>query len=102
MGQFTLPMAFITLSWGIPAGIGGNINQYWIMSTGPEAPYFANGLFLTSANLGTTIGAAAGGLLIAEMGTQYVVFVGILSLIFSSLTIFLRNYMITPSQQLSR
>lgn len=102
MGQFTLPMALITLGWGILAGIGGNINQYWIMSSAPEAPDFANGLFLTSANLGTTIGAAVGGLFISEMGTQYVVFVGLLSLILSSITIFLRYYMLTPSQQLSR
>jgi predicted MFS family arabinose efflux permease len=102
MGQFTLPMAFITLGWGILAGIGGNINQYWIMSSAPEAPDFANGLFLTSANLGTTIGAAVGGLFISEMGTGYVVFVGLLSLILSSITIFLRYYMLTPSQQLSR
>ncbi len=46
--KFTIPMAIITLIWGIIAGIGANINQYWIMSSAPEA-----------ANLGTTIGAAA-------------------------------------------
>lgn len=49
-GQFTVPMAFITLIWGILAGVGGNINQYWIMPSAPEAPDFANGLFLTAAN----------------------------------------------------
>jgi MFS transporter, DHA1 family, inner membrane transport protein len=102
MGQFTLPMAIITLGWGILAGIGANINQYLIMSSAPEAPDFANGLFLTSANLGTTIGAAVGGLFISEMGTQYVVLVGLLSLVLSSVTILLRNYMFTPTQQLSR
>jgi MFS transporter, DHA1 family, inner membrane transport protein len=91
-GQFSVPMAFITLIWGILAGVGGNINQYWIMSSAPEAPDFANGLFLTSANLGTTIGAAVGGLFISEMGTQYVVLVGFLSLILGSVSIFLRNY----------
>jgi predicted MFS family arabinose efflux permease len=84
------------------AGIGGSINQYWIMSSAPEAPDFANGLFLISANLGTTIGAGAGGLFISEMGTQYVVFVGLLSLILSLVTIFLRNNMFSPTQQLSR
>ncbi|MDQ0859649.1 MFS transporter [Bacillus sp. V2I10] len=101
-GQFTVPMAIITLIWGILAGIGANINQYWIMSSAPEAPDFANGLFLTSANLGVTFGVAAGGLFISEMGTQYVVLVGILSLILSLVTIFLRTYMFTPTQQLSR
>ncbi len=58
------------------------------MSSAPESPDFANGLFLTAVNLGTTIGAAAGGLFISELGTQYVVFVGLLSLILSSVMIF--------------
>ncbi|MED3892451.1 MFS transporter [Peribacillus frigoritolerans] len=100
-GQFTIPMAILTLIWGILAGIGGNINQYWIMSSASESPDFANGLFLTAVNLGTTIGAAAGGLFISELGTQYVVFVGLLSLLLSSVMIFLRNYKFTPTKQLS-
>ncbi|MGM0878284.1 MAG: MFS transporter [Bacillota bacterium] len=101
-GQFTVPMAIITLIWGILAGIGGNINQYWIMSSAPEAPDFANGLFLSSCNIGTTIGAAVGGLFISEMGIQYVVLVGILSLILSLVTVLLRNYKLTPAQQPSK
>ncbi|MDP9739076.1 UNVERIFIED_ORG: putative MFS family arabinose efflux permease [Bacillus sp. B2I3] len=90
-GQFSLPMVIITLIW--LAGIGANINQYWILSSAPEAPDFANGLFLTSANIGVTIGAGVGGFFIAQMGTQFVVLVGILSLILSLVTIFLRIYM---------
>lgn len=54
------------------------MNQYWIKSSAPEAPDFANGLFLSSCNIGTTIGAAAGGLFISELGIQYIVWVGIL------------------------
>lgn len=99
-GQFSIPMVIITLVWGILAGIGGNFNQYWIMSAAPEAPDFANGLFLTSANLGTTLGAAVGGLFIAGMGTKYVICVGILSLISSMITILLRRYMVLPIQEL--
>ncbi len=98
-GQAFVPMAFITLIWGILAGLGGNINQYWIMSSAPEAPDFANGLFLTSANLGTTIGTAIGGLFISEIGTQYVVLVGVLSLVLSFVFILLRNYMGSNSAQ---
>lgn len=101
-GQFSLPMAIITLVWGILAGIGANLNQYLMMSSAPEAPDFANGLFLTSANLGVTLGAAVGGLFISEMGTHYVVLVGLLSLVLSFVTILLRNYMFTPARQLSR
>jgi MFS transporter, DHA1 family, inner membrane transport protein len=100
-GQFTVPMVIITLFWGVLAGIGGNITQYWIMSAAPEAPDFANGLFLTAANLGTTFGAAVGGFIISDMGTQYVVLVGILSLILGLVTILLRNYMYSSTKQLS-
>jgi predicted MFS family arabinose efflux permease len=99
-GQFTVPMAIITLIWGVLAGIGANINQYWIISSASEAPDFANGLFLTSANLGVTFGSAAGGLFISEMGTEYLVFVGILALILSLVTIFLRIYMYSGQKNL--
>jgi predicted MFS family arabinose efflux permease len=101
-GQFTIPMAVITLFWGILAGIGANIAQYWIVSAAPEAPDFANGLFLTAANLGTTIGVAVGGLVISQMGTQYIVLVGILSLVLGLVCIVLRNYMHSPTKQPSR
>jgi MFS transporter, DHA1 family, inner membrane transport protein len=100
-GQFTVLMAILTFVWGILAGIGANINQFWIVSSAPEAPDFANGLFLTSANLGVTFGAAVGGFFISEMGTQYVVLVGILSLILSMVTIFLRNFKYSRTKQLS-
>ncbi|PEQ88663.1 hypothetical protein CN481_19305 [Bacillus sp. AFS006103] len=100
-GQVTVPMAFITLIWGTLAGVVGNINQYWISTAAPEASDFANGLFLSACNIGTTIGAAVGGLFISEMGTKYVVLVGILSLILSLVTILLRNYRYSPVKQLS-
>jgi predicted MFS family arabinose efflux permease len=98
MGQFTVPMALITLFWGILAGAGANINQYWIASAAPEAPDFANGLFLTSANLGTTIGTSVCGLLIAGIGTQYVVLGGLLFLVLSIVSVLLRVYMYSPSK----
>ncbi|WP_124051954.1 MFS transporter [Priestia endophytica] len=102
-GQFTVPMEMITLIWGILAGgIMANINQYLIASSAPEAPDFANGLFISACNVGTTIGTAAGGLFISEMGTQYVVLVGLLSLLLGLPCIMLRNYMYNPTKQLSR
>jgi MFS transporter, DHA1 family, inner membrane transport protein len=102
-GQFAVPMAMITFIWGILAGgIMANINQYLIASSAPEAPDFANGLFISACNVGTTVGAAAGGVFISQMGTQYVILVGILSLLLSLVTILLRNYMYSPKHQLSR
>lgn len=101
-GQFALPTAVTAFIWGILAGgIMANINQYLIASSAPEAPDFANGLFISSCNVGTTLGSAAGGLLISEMGTKYVVLVGILSLILSLVILILRNFKSSPSQQIS-
>lgn len=90
-GRFTVPMALITLAWGILAGAGANINQYWITSAAPEAPDLANGLFLTAANLGTTIGTAVCGLLLSGIGTQYIVLGGLLFVILSFASILLSN-----------
>ncbi|WP_435163499.1 MFS transporter [Paenibacillus glycanilyticus] len=90
-GQLHISMLFIIVIWGVVAGIGANINQYWITSAAPEAPEFANGLFLTSANLGTTFGATVCGLFITGMGTSYVVFGGFLFLLLSSVSVLLRS-----------
>lgn len=98
LGQFAVPMVLLILVWGIIGGIGANINQYWITSAAPEAPDFANGLFLTSANLGTTIGAAICGLFISELGTQYVVLGGLLFLILSLGSILPRVYRYNPTE----
>lgn len=102
-GQFAVPMVMLTFIWGILAGgIMANINQFLIASSAPEAPDFANGLFISACNVGTTVGAAAGGLFISQMGTQYVLLVGILSLILGLLAILLRNYVMNPTKQLSK
>ena len=42
-----------------------------ITHAAPEAPDFANGLYLLSANLGTTVGAAVCGLFITFFNTRY-------------------------------
>lgn len=91
VAELTIPTAIIILVWGILGGIGANINQYWIMSAAPQAPDFANGLFLTSVNLGTTIGSGIAGVVIAQFGTKYILFVGVLSLVIGFIFIILRN-----------
>lgn len=70
----------ITVVWGILGGINVNINQYWITSAAPEAPDFANGLFLTAANLGTTLGTMLCGEIIAAMGMGSMVLGGVIFL----------------------
>jgi predicted MFS family arabinose efflux permease len=98
-GQLTVPMFIATFFWGIVAGAGGNILQYWVVSSAPEAPEFSNGLFLTSGNLGIAVGTAVGGLFISELGTQYFLLVGFLSLLLCLVFILIRTYMYSPAKQ---
>ncbi|KRE07405.1 arabinose ABC transporter permease [Bacillus sp. Root239] len=92
-GTSTGPMMLTILVWGFLFAIGNNISQYWITSAAPEAPDFANGLFLSVGNLGITIGTAVGGLFISGMGTQYIVLGALLFLILSLVSILIRKYM---------
>jgi len=93
IGNFALPMTIIIFSWGILGGMGGIIFQHWITSAAPEAPDFANGLFITSANLGTTIATMFCGLIIGQMGIGYVSLGGIFFLIISVFVVLLRLHL---------
>ncbi|MDR7316385.1 MFS transporter [Brevibacillus nitrificans] len=99
VGHLSVPMSFMIVLWGILAGMGANINQYWITSAAPEAPEFANGLFLSSANVGTTFGATVCGFFIAGIRIDYVVFGGLLLLLFSGISLFLRVSIYHPKKQ---
>lgn len=58
LGDSFTPMLGIVLLFGILTGLSSNNSQYMIANAALEAPEFANGLFLTSANSGTAIGTA--------------------------------------------
>ena len=81
LGYFTVPMAVLTFVWGVLAGATANINQYWLATAAPKAPDFANGLFLASTNLGTTVGTTVCGFFLSRFGTQYIVLGGILFIV---------------------
>ena len=53
LGKLTIPTSIVILILGIFAGIANNGNQFMVSTSATEAPDFANGLFLTAANLGT-------------------------------------------------
>ena len=90
LGEWMTAMAIIILILGILAGYAQNTMQYMITDAAPETPNFANGLFLLSANLGTTIGAAVCGLFITYWGTRFSVFGSLLFLIVSIVFVALR------------
>lgn len=98
LAELTVPTMIIILIWGVVAGIGNNLNQYWIMSSAPQAPDFANGLFLTATNLGTTIGTTLAGLVITQIGTKYILLVGILGLFLGLICVLWRNSISKPTQ----
>ncbi|MCD7874783.1 MAG: MFS transporter [Acidaminococcaceae bacterium] len=91
-GSSALPMAAITLLWGVLGGMNANINQYWIATAAPEAADFANGLFLTAANLGTALGSVVCGMVIARIGMQYVMWGGVAFLVLCWVMIIARVY----------
>ena len=78
-------MGVTVVVWGILGGINANINQYWIASAAPEAPDFANGLFLTAANMGCVLGTTVSGHFIDALGTEYVVLGGLLFCLLAAL-----------------
>ena len=85
-------MGLIVVLWGILGGINANINQYWIASAAPEAPDFANGLFLTAANMGCVLGTTVSGHFIDALGTEYVVLGGLLFCLLAALTVWAQCY----------
>ena len=93
-------MGLIVVLWGLLGGINANINQYWIASAAPEAPDFANGLFLTAANMGCVLGTTVSGQFIDAWGTQYVVLGGLLFCLLAALTVWVQCYRQRSNPQL--
>jgi len=69
-GGMAVATAVCVTGIGVLAGINANMNQYLISEAGSEAPEFANGLYLTFANLGTTFGTYICGLFITPMDAR--------------------------------
>lgn len=91
LGSRLVSVTVLILILGILAGIASNNMQHIMAHAAPEAPDFANGLFLASANLGTTLGTAVCGLFITFFNTRYSVFGTLLFLAAGIAFIFWRN-----------
>lgn len=90
LGEWLAAMALLILGLGVMAGYGQNTMQYMITHAAPEAPDFANGLYLLSANLGTSMGAAVCGAFITALDTRYSVFGSLLFLLVGVVFVALR------------
>ncbi len=82
-GESSVSMTILTVIWGLLGGINANITQYWLSHSAPEAPDFANGLFLTSANIGTMSATAFCGLFIDKFSINAVIIGGLIFSIIS-------------------
>ena len=98
MGEWLAAMALIILSLGVLAGYGQNTMQYMITHAAPEAPDFANALYLLSANLGTMMGAAVCGGFITAFNTRYSVFGSLLFLAAGIVFVALRVWAAMPER----
>lgn len=74
----------ICLLWGAARTSGLIVSQMWVTSAAPDAPEFATSLYVSAANLGVVLGAAAGGGLIYVEGMHGTVWSGWL---FAALTV---------------
>lgn len=90
-GASPVASSLITLVWGVMGGINGSCNQYLISSAAKEAPEFANGLFLSSANLGTALCTPVCGAVITAAGMAYLPAAGITLLILAPAALWLRK-----------
>ncbi|MBE6493734.1 MAG: MFS transporter [Methanosphaera stadtmanae] len=87
-----LAVIILMFVWGILAGIANDISQYWMVSAAPEAPEFANGIFLSMGNVGITLGTTIAGAVVAGMGVQYVMIAAIIVMIIDLILLFTRIY----------
>ncbi|MFJ5483671.1 MFS transporter [Pectobacterium actinidiae] len=69
-------MAVLCAAWGGAHTSGLVVSQFWVASSAREAPEFATSLFVSAANLGVTLGAAAGGAFITRMGMNGPIWAG--------------------------
>lgn len=96
-GQWLIATVLIIGILGILAGTENTGMQYMITQAAPEAPDFANGLFLTAANLGTTVGTAVCGLFISTISTRYSIMGALLFLIAGIVFTILRYRSVRPN-----
>lgn len=89
-GMFVTPALLTVFIWGISAGMVANTIQYWVTSAAPGAPEFANGLYLTAANLGISAATPFCGIFITRLGTQAAPVGGILLVVCSAVCIYLK------------
>jgi DHA1 family inner membrane transport protein len=80
-------MSLLVIPWSLLHSGGLLLGQSLIARESTDAPTFGNSLFVSSSNIGITLGSALGALQIAVAGTRSLVFVGIGAVLLALLTV---------------
>lgn len=70
-GTSALVAGVIVVVLGVVVGLANTTDQFMVSRSAADAPDFINGLFLTTTNLGTTIGTSVCGMFISGMGISF-------------------------------
>lgn len=81
----------ILIILGIFAGVGNNMAQFVVTSPIPEAKELANGLFISAANIGITLGTSLCGLFISLNGSRFAVLAAVCLVVLSIIFLMLRG-----------
>ena len=98
-GKAMIPALAVILAWGVSAGAVANTIQYWVTTAAPGAAEFANGLYLTAANLGISAATPFCGVFITRFGTQAAPVGGILLVILSAVCILLKVHVMDKKKK---
>lgn len=88
--SISIAVAGIVVVLGVVVGIANTTDQFMVSRSASDAPDFINGLFLTTTNLGTTIGTSICGLCISDMGISFSVWGTLPCLILGFIFVLLR------------
>ena len=89
----------ILIILGIFAGIGNNMAQFVVTSPIPEAKELANGLFISAANIGITLGTSLCGLFISLNGSRFAVLAAVCLVVLSIIFLMLRGQILIKSKE---
>ena len=90
-GHSIIPTVLLMIVWGFLDGLVNDIIQYWVVSAAPQAPEFANGIYISVLNIGITMGTSIGGFIILSYGTISIFLASIIIMLFSFIFILLRT-----------
>lgn len=99
VGELGTPTVLLIVVLGVLSGVTTNETQFMPTNAASEAPTFANGLYLTSANLGTAVGTAVCGAFISAMGTRYAIMGSLVFLVLSLVFVALRDGALRHSRE---